>query len=51
MTGWIEDHADRRIRTRGTIHTRIGPSDVITAEADGLFVMLMPETARDYFGD
>ena len=47
MTGWIEDHAERRIRTRGTIHA----GDVVTAEADGLFVMLLPETARSYFGD
>ena len=47
MTGWIEDHADRRIRTRGTIHA----GDVVTAEAEGLFVMLLPETARAYFGD
>jgi acyl-coenzyme A thioesterase PaaI-like protein len=47
MTAWIEDHTDRRIRTRGTIHA----GDVLTAEAEGLFVMLLPETARDYFGD
>ena len=25
--------------------------DVVTAEAEGLFVMLLPETARAYFGD
>jgi acyl-coenzyme A thioesterase PaaI-like protein len=51
MTGWIEDHADRRIRTRGTIHAATADGDVLTAEADGLFVMLLPETARNYFGD
>src|SRR5262249_47386690 len=51
MTGWIEDHSDRRIRTRGTIHTSTERGDLITAEADGLFVMLLPETARNYFGD
>jgi acyl-coenzyme A thioesterase PaaI-like protein len=51
MTGWIEEHAGRRIRTRGTIHTSTALGDVVTAEAEGLFVMLLPETARDYFGD
>ena len=51
MTGWIEDHSDRRIRTRGTIHALTAGGDVVTAEAEGLFVMLLPETARDYFGD
>jgi acyl-coenzyme A thioesterase PaaI-like protein len=51
MTAWIEDHAERRIRTRGTIHTSTGRGDTVTAEAEGLFVMLSPETARTYFGD
>jgi acyl-coenzyme A thioesterase PaaI-like protein len=51
MTAWIERHAGRTIRTRGTIHVGDGASDLLTAEAEGLFVMLQPETARDYFGD
>jgi acyl-coenzyme A thioesterase PaaI-like protein len=51
MTGWIEEHAGRRIRTRGTIRTTTARGDLLTAEAEGLFVMLHPDTARDYFGE
>ena len=47
MTARIEHHEGRRMRTRGTIHA----GDALTAEAEGLFVTLTPESAREYFGD
>lgn len=46
MTAWIERHEGRRMRTRGTIHA----DDVLTVEAEGLFVTVKPETRREYFG-
>ena len=47
MTAWIDHHEGRRMRTRGTIHV----GDELTAESEGLFVTLKPESARAYFGD
>jgi len=47
MTAWIDHHEGRRMRTRGTIHA----GHQLTAESEGLFVTLRPESARDYFGD
>ncbi len=38
-TGWVVDVAGRKIRTRGTLHA----GDVLTAEAEGLFVSVAPE--------
>jgi acyl-coenzyme A thioesterase PaaI-like protein len=47
MTAWIDHHEGRRMRTRGTIHA----DDVLTVDAEGLFVAITPETVREYFGD
>lgn len=47
MTAWIVHHEGRRMRTHGTIHA----DGVLTAEAEGLFVTVKPETAAEYFGD
>jgi acyl-coenzyme A thioesterase PaaI-like protein len=44
--GWVEQVDGRRVVTRGTLSV----DDVVTAEAEGLFVMLSPELALEYFG-
>jgi acyl-coenzyme A thioesterase PaaI-like protein len=47
MTAWQEHHEGRRMRVRGRIHA----DDVLTAEAEGLFVRPRPDTSREYFGE
>lgn len=46
LTAWQEHHEGRRMRVRGTMHA----DDVLTAEAEGLFVTPRPETRVEYFG-
>jgi acyl-coenzyme A thioesterase PaaI-like protein len=46
LTAWQDHHEGRRMRVRGTIHA----GDVLTAEAEGLFVTPRPETRVEYFG-
>jgi len=46
LTAWQDHHEGRRMRVRGTIHA----GDVLTAEAEGLFVTPRPETRAEYFG-
>lgn len=45
-TAWIDHHEGRRTVARGTIHA----GDVLTAEAEGLFVTMRPDAARARFG-
>ena len=40
LTGWVDRREGRRMRARGTIHV----GDVLTAEAEGLFVVAQPES-------
>lgn len=47
MTAWQDHHEGRRMRVRGTIHV----DDVLTAEAEGLFVTPRAETRVEYFGE
>jgi len=44
---WTEQVDGRRIVTRGTLEA----DGVVTAEAEGLFVVIDPERALEYFGD
>ncbi|HEX6311629.1 MAG TPA: PaaI family thioesterase [Acidimicrobiia bacterium] len=44
---WTENVDGRRIVTRGTLSA----GDTVTAEAEGLFVMIDPELALEYFGE
>ncbi len=46
MTAWQDHHEGRRMHVRGTIHV----DDVLTAEAEGLFVTPRAETREEYFG-
>jgi acyl-coenzyme A thioesterase PaaI-like protein len=46
LTAWQDHHEGRRMRVRGTIHA----GEVLTAEAEGLFVTPRPETRTEYFG-
>ncbi|MCU1457572.1 MAG: thioesterase superfamily enzyme [Actinomycetia bacterium] len=43
---WTERVEGRRITTRGTIHSH----GTLTAEAEGLFIIVNPERAAEYFG-
>jgi acyl-coenzyme A thioesterase PaaI-like protein len=45
--GWTEQVDGRRIVTRGTLTA----GDAVTAEAEGLFVVIDPERALEYFGE
>lgn len=47
LTGWTEQIDGRRIVTRGTLTA----DDVVTAEAEGLFVVIDLERAFEYFGE
>ncbi len=44
---WTEQVDGRRIITRGTLTA----ADTVTAEAEGLFVVIDPERALEYFGE
>jgi acyl-coenzyme A thioesterase PaaI-like protein len=44
---WTESVDGRRIVTRGTLTA----GDTVTAEAEGLFVVIDPERALEYFGE
>jgi acyl-coenzyme A thioesterase PaaI-like protein len=46
LLGWNEQVDGRRVVTRGTLTV----DGVVTAEAEGLFVILDPEKALEYFG-
>jgi acyl-coenzyme A thioesterase PaaI-like protein len=45
--GWVEQVDGRRIVAKGSLHA----GDELTAEAEGLFVIIGPERALEYFGD
>jgi acyl-coenzyme A thioesterase PaaI-like protein len=45
--GWTEQVDGRRLITRGTL----AADGVVTAEAEGLFVIIDPERALEYFGE
>jgi acyl-coenzyme A thioesterase PaaI-like protein len=47
IEGWTEQIDGRRIVTRGTMTA----ADTVTAEAEGLFVVIDPERALEYFGE
>jgi acyl-coenzyme A thioesterase PaaI-like protein len=47
LEGWTEQIDGRRIITRGTLTV----DGTITAEAEGLFVIIDPELALEYFGE
>jgi acyl-coenzyme A thioesterase PaaI-like protein len=44
--GWVERVSGRKILTRGTMHC----DGVMTAEAEGIFVSIIPRLAQEYFG-
>ncbi len=45
--GWIERVDGRRIVAKGSMHA----GDELTAEAEGLFVIIGPDRALEYFGE
>jgi acyl-coenzyme A thioesterase PaaI-like protein len=47
LEGWTEQVDGRRLVTRGTLEAE----GVVTAEAEGLFVVIDPERALEYFGE
>ncbi len=47
LEGWTEQVDGRRLVTRGTLEV----DGVVTAEAEGLFVVIDPERALEYFGE
>jgi acyl-coenzyme A thioesterase PaaI-like protein len=46
IQGWVERVTGRRILCRGTMHV----DGVLTAEAEGIFVSIVPRLAEEYFG-
>jgi acyl-coenzyme A thioesterase PaaI-like protein len=46
LEGWVERVSGRKILTRGTMQC----DGLLTAEAEGIFVSIIPRLAQEYFG-